>query len=63
LSDDDNIGLRKRIETELGVYFGSSSFRASEKLLAENPWLASSIDHAYRAFQRFVDRGLHAHPI
>jgi hypothetical protein len=47
-SDDRNIGFRRQIETEVGDYFSSSSFCASEKLLAENPWLASLIDQTFK---------------
>ena len=46
-SDDRNIGLRRQIETELGDYFSSSSFCASEKLLADNAWLASFVHQAF----------------
>jgi hypothetical protein len=41
-------GLRQELEKELGDYFSSPSFLASEKLLVEHPWLTSSIDHVFR---------------
>ena len=41
---DDGHKLRRRIETELGDYFGS--FLASEELLAQSPWLAT-VEIAY----------------
>jgi hypothetical protein len=44
---DESRGLRGSIEKELGDYFSSSLFCASEKLIAESPWLASFIDHAF----------------
>jgi hypothetical protein len=41
----ESLGLRKRIEKELGDYF--SSFCASQELMAQSPWLAHFVDDAF----------------
>lgn len=44
---EDSLGLRRRIENELGDYF--SSFVASEDLLARSPWLAQFVDEVFNS--------------
>lgn len=42
---EDDHGLRRRIESELGKYF--SSFLASEELFTKSPWLAQLVDEVF----------------
>lgn len=47
LQAEDGLGLRRRIENELGDYF--SSFVASDELLARLPWLAQFVDGVFNS--------------
>lgn len=44
---EDSLGLRRRIENELGDYF--RSFVASEDLLVRSPWLAEFVDGVFNS--------------